>query len=188
MSRRQPRIASGVRPLEAVLFTIGAVFLAWYGFVAVEAAIYQRVKGAELNRAPVAARALARGSAIGRLEIPRLTMTSVVVEGDDDATLKVAVGHLPDTPLPWQPGNAAFAGHRDTFFRALRRVEHGDEIRLVTPRGTFRYRVDDRMIVEPHHVSVLKATKRPVLTLITCYPFTYTGNAPQRFVVRATRQ
>jgi sortase A len=124
---------------------------------------------------------------IGRLEIPRIGLSAVVMEGDDDETLKVAVGHLPDTPLPWQEGNVALAGHRDTFFRSLRYVRTGNEIRLVTPRGTFRYRATRQVVVDPHDLSVLDHSPRVALTLITCYPFDFVGPAPRRFVVHAER-
>jgi sortase A len=97
------------------------------------------------------------------------------------------VGHLPDTPLPWEEGNSALAAHRDTFFRPLTDVTIGDPIRLTTPRGGFEYRVGEILIVEPGDVWVLEASDRPTLTLITCYPFTYVGLAPRRFVVRAWR-
>jgi sortase A len=109
------------------------------------------------------------------------------MEGDDEKTLKVAVGHLPDTPLPWQEGNAALAGHRDSFFRPLQDVQTGDEIRLATPRGTFLYRATRRMVVEPEELWVLEASPDAALTLITCYPFNHVGPAPRRFVVHAER-
>jgi sortase A len=124
---------------------------------------------------------------IGRLEIPRIGLSAVVMDGDDENTLNVAVGHLSDTPLPWQEGNAALAGHRDTFFRPIRRVHTGDEIRLVTPRGTFRYRTTRQMIVEPDELWVLDPSPTAALTLITCYPFDFVGPAPRRFVVHAER-
>jgi sortase A len=109
------------------------------------------------------------------------------MEGDDENTLKVAVGHPPDTPLPWQEGNAALAGHRDTFFCPLRRLQTGDEIRLVTPRGTLRYRATRQMVVEPEAFWVLDRSSAAALTLITCYAFNFVGPAPRRLVVHAER-
>ena len=105
-----------------------------------------------------------------------------MVEGDDEDTLNVAVGHLPDTPLPWQAGNSALAGHRDTFFRALKGVRLGDEIRLATSHGELRYRVERTLVIEPDDLSVLEPSPKPGLTLITCFPFSY---APHRFIVQA---
>ena len=83
------------------------------------------------------------------LDVPRLGLTTPVVEGDDDVTLKRAVGHLPDTPLPWQGGNSAIAGHRDGLFRPLKDIKVGDEIRFRGSRANLRYRVTKTAIVEP---------------------------------------
>lgn len=127
------------------------------------------------------------GGLIGALDIPRLGLSSVVVEGDDDGTLKVAVGHLPDTPMPWEEGNAALAGHRDTFFRALKDVRVGDEIALQTVHGTLRYRVSRTLVVDPGDLWVLDPSPASPLTLVTCFPFPYVDRAPQRFVVHAAR-
>lgn len=130
----------------------------------------------------------ATGTALGVLRIPRLGVSTVVAEGDDEGTLKVAIGHLPDTPMPWQEGNSALAAHRDTFFRPLRNIRVGDELQFIAVgRRALHYRVRETMIVEPGDVWVLDATPQPTLTLITCYPFSFVGNAPQRFVVRAER-
>ena len=140
---------------------------------------------AELPRVPASNRPIE--PVIGLLDIPRLDVSVVVLEGDDDQTLRLAVGHLPDTPLPWDDGNMSMAGHRDTFFRALRQLHVGDNIQIVTTRGTFDYRVSHMVIVGPEELSVLRPDDGTALTLITCYPFTYLGNAPQRFVVQAER-
>ena len=122
---------------------------------------------------------------IGRLEIRRLNVSVIVMEGDDAATLAQAVGHLPDTALPWQQGNAVIAGHRDTFFRPLKNVREGDEIRVTTTRGIFDYRVIRTEIVEPDDLSVLAPISTRSLTLVTCYPFFFVGPAPQRFIIHA---
>jgi sortase A len=108
-----------------------------------------------------------------------------VVEGDSDAVLDRAIGHLPDTPLPWKPGNSALAAHRDTIFRPLRSVRLGDVLRLKTPHGDFDYRVRETLIVKPEDVWVLDPTPVTTLTLISCWPFDYIGHAPERFIVRA---
>jgi sortase A len=93
---------------------------------------------------------------------------------------------VPGTALPGDEGNVGLAGHRDTFFRRLSDIQTGDEITMATPEGTFRYVVERTLVVEPHDVWVLDSTVHPSLTLVTCYPFTYLGTAPQRFIVRAT--
>jgi sortase A len=126
------------------------------------------------------------GEVIGRLDIPRLKMSAAVAEGDDEKTLSKAIGHLPDTPLPWHRwGNAGLAAHRDGLFRPLEQIKVKDEVRLVTPRGEYHYRVTKTHIVDPNEVWVLAPTKKPTVTLITCYPFSFVGNAPRRFIVQA---
>jgi sortase A len=122
---------------------------------------------------------------VGRLEVPRLGVSVIVMEGDDEATLARSVGHVRGTALPWEPGNVVMAGHRDTFFRPLRNVREGDEIRVTTASGTFNYRVTGTEIVEPDDVSVLDPTPMRSLTLVTCYPFFYIGPAPRRFIIHA---
>ena len=180
--------------IERVLLGTGIVCLAWWGVASLQATRYQSQQRAALERMRLAAphvvnasAVLAAGSAIGALDIPRLGLSAMIAEGDDDATLEVAIGHLPDTPLPWQEGNSAIAGHRDTFFRPLQHIRVGDELRVSTANGNFRYQVQQTMVVGPNDVWVLDATERPTLTLITCYPFRYVGKAPRRFIVRAER-
>jgi sortase A len=140
---------------------------------------------------PVAERilpsALPTGEAIGTLEIVRLGLSGVVAEGDTDAVLDRAIGHVRDTPLPWQEGNSALAAHRDRIFRPLRGIRSGDIVRLKTPHGDFDYEVHDTLIVKPEDVWVLDPTGTTMLTLISCFPFNYIGSAPERFIVRAQR-
>lgn len=125
------------------------------------------------------------GEDLGRIEIPRLRISSIIRQGVDDTTLSRAVGHVPYTALPGQTGNVGLAAHRDSYFRELRDVRAGDLIRLVTPKGTFEYHVESLRIVHPTNVEVLDPTPNPSLTLVTCYPFNYVGHAPKRFIVRA---
>ncbi len=122
---------------------------------------------------------------IGRIEIPRLRLRTIVAEGADPLVLHRAVGHLPKTAFPGEPGNVVLAGHRDSFFSSLEEVRSGDRIRITTPDGAFEYRVDAKSVVRPEQTEVLTHTSVPTLTLITCYPFHYLGPAPKRYVIRA---
>jgi len=128
---------------------------------------------------------LARGDLIGRIEIPRLQISTVIFEGTDGSILRDGAGHLTGSALPDQNGNVVVAAHRDSFFRPLRKIEKQDAIQLITPAGTKNYRVDSIEIVDPDRVDVVAPTRDSELTLITCYPFDWWGHAPQRFVVRA---
>jgi sortase A len=186
---------------ERLLLVIALVSLGYYSYVTAEAYLYQAYETRELDailqnatEPPTGAAtvtsvrrrpATAQGSPIGRIEIPRLGVSAVVRAGADARTLRLAVGHIAGTAFPGDRGNVGLAGHRDTFFRKLRDIRPGDVIRVVTPDGTFTYRVSRTNIVNPGDVWVLDPTDQPVLTLVTCYPFSYVGSAPQRFIVRA---
>jgi sortase A len=173
----------------------GLISLAKVGLDAARAAVYQRQYRSALHEAAQSQPSLVAGTAaspspgqpIGWLEIPRIRVSAAVVHGDSEALLKTAIGHLPNTPLPWSGGNSALAGHRDTFFRPLRDVRLGDTVRLKTPAGQLEYRVRETFIVDPEDVWVLESTPAPMLTLITCFPFDFVGKAPRRFIVRAER-
>jgi sortase A len=136
----------------------------------------------------VRTRAQARETGVvGRLRIQRLGLSAMVGEGIDDRTLDRAVGHIPGSAFPGEEGNVALAGHRDTFLRRLSRVRRGDRIQIVTPDGSFEYRVERTRVVSPRAVHVLRNTGEPLLTIVTCYPFRAIGPAPDRFVVHARR-
>lgn len=134
-----------------------------------------------------AKRKLRREEFVGRIEIPRVKVSAVVKEGVDTKTLSRAVGHVPYTALPGEKGNVGVAAHRDTFFRGLRNVRHGDTIRVVTLEGVYLYEVDSMKIVWPKNVEVLDPTPEERITLVTCYPFNYIGSAPKRFIVQGKR-
>ena len=125
------------------------------------------------------------GGVIGEIDVPRLGIQTMVVEGDSNKILRRAVGHMPETPLPWESGNVALAGHRDSFFRPLRNVRSGDAITLKTVNGDFQYEVESTEVVPANDMHVLDASSGRTLTLITCFPFYYIGSAPNRFIVRA---
>lgn len=140
------------------------------------------------DRVASAGRATVRTRPVwGRIEIPAIGLSSMILEGIDRETLQRGVGHIPGTAFPGQPGNVALAGHRDTFFRALRKIRKDDEIKVETLEGAFRYRVDFTKVAAPEETEVLNGSSDAVLTLVTCYPFSFVGSAPQRFVVRAHR-
>ncbi len=177
---------------QRALVACAVVLLGYCGFVLADAWIFQRREGRDLDRLVRERRAASEGAPaaaadglIGRLEIPRLLLSTVVVEGIDTTTLKRAVGHIPGTALPGQPGNVGVAGHRDTFFRPLKDLRIKDEIQFSTPRGNFKYEVESLRVVNPDNVGVLAPSGENVLTMVTCYPFNYVGAAPKRWIVRA---
>jgi sortase A len=187
------------RWLNRALIAFGLACVIFYSVVTVHTWRYQRAAKSQIERmisierseaareyVPDVLKPLKTGEIIGRVDIPRLKLSAAVAEGDDDKTLGKAVGHLPDTPLPWQRrGNVALAAHRDGLFRNLGGIRLNDDIRVVTARGEYHYRVTKTHIVDPDDVWVIAPTDTPTITLITCYPFSFVGNAPRRFIVKA---
>ena len=130
-------------------------------------------------------RKIPEGGVVARIEIPRMKFRAIAFEGTSNATLAKGVGHFAGSSLPDAKGNIVFAAHRDTFFAPLENIRRGDMIEVSTARKTLRYRVEEIKVVDPASMEVVQPTATPMLTLITCYPFSYLGAAPQRFVVRA---
>jgi sortase A len=174
--------------ISRILFVIGAGCLGLYVFFTVQAYMHQAALERELYQplpskvtaAPPRPRRLAEGDLFGRLEIPRLNLSVMVMEGDADSILRLGAGHVPGTPL-------AIAGHRDTFFRPLKDIKLNDTIKFTSPEGTSEYRVISTQIVGPTDTYVLNAKDDSTLTLITCYPFYYVGPAPKRFIIQAQK-
>ena len=207
MKSRRARTSRARRWAEVCLLLAGAAGVGIWGWSHVRMAVSQMWANHELDhriarQQPSTAPApgvrpapLANGALIGRLEIPRLKLRAVVREGAGRATLDVALGHIPGTALPGQPGNVAVAGHRDTLFRGLRHIEKDDVIQFQTPGGNYDYKVESTSIVKPSDVGVLRASAQPEMTLVTCYPFYYVGfrarsfhceSAPGRCAVRTS--
>jgi sortase A len=187
---------------QAALLVLGCLGLGFCAFAYFQAALFQRYEQwrlektlastiertdalHEASRPPLKSRARADGETLGRIEIPRLGLSVVLVEGVRRRDLRVAVGHIPGTAPPNEVGNLGVAGHRDTFFRELRRIRRDDVVIVRTSTGPIVYSVESISVVKPTNTDVLGASTQPVLTLITCYPFHYIGSAPERFIVRA---
>ena len=131
---------------------------------------------------------IAEGHALTRLEIPRLGVDVVVVQGTSPAALRAGAGHYPKTPLPGEAGNVAIAGHRTTYGKPFNRLDEmrpGDRIILTTPLARNVYEVTQPpWVVEAHDWSPIREypATGAWLTLTTCHP---EGSADYRIVVRA---
>ena len=167
--------------------TLGIFALGYAGFVYADSHAYQALEMKKIRQAGRLAgpRVLAEGDVIGEIQVPRLGLSAIVVQGDSPANLRRAVGHLSKSAMPGEWGNVALAGHRDTFFRPLRDIQVDDEIRFKTPEHSFEYIVESIQVVAPRDIRVLEPSSGHELTFITCFPFRYVGPAPKRFVVRA---
>jgi sortase A len=190
-----------VRAVDAVqgaLFAVAVASLGSAGLMVLDARLYdlrQRQEAREWSRGgsagegplrgSYARRRAARGQSWGRLESAERGLSAPLIEGIEARALRHAVGHVPGTAFPGEPGNVVLAGHRDMHFRPLREMKADDVIQLTTPDGTFDYRVVGLEVVGPQDTEVMAPTRGPQLTLITCYPFQYIGPAPYRYVVRA---
>jgi len=195
------RARRSLRWSRNAFLVIGVLALGYSGFVVLDSKLYQANQARHFQQqlesggspfasiVPVAyPRATpAAGNALGRIEIARIGLTAMIMEGTDGRTLRRAVGHVRGTPMPGQRGNVAIAGHRDTFFRPLRNIQTDDEITLTTLGGSYRYLVDSAQVVSPDDTQVLDNSGDTILTLITCYPFYFVGPSPKRFIVRAHR-
>ncbi|HEY1501796.1 MAG TPA: class D sortase [Acidobacteriaceae bacterium] len=201
--------------LEALLLAAGVVLLALYGASRVDSLLTSRTLlkampavqssessmaragnaslGASLPDDPgatdTAGESIDRGTEnlpLAVLRIPKIHLEVPVLDGSDALTLNHAAGRIEGTALPGEPGNIGIAAHRDSFFRDLGKLRVGDSLMLESAKGTEIYIVDGTQIVMPSNVSVLNPRPAPSLTLVTCYPFGYFGNAPQRYIVTAT--
>jgi len=165
----------------------GILAMGYAGFVFADSHAYQTIELKKFKQAGLLSEPhiLAEGDVIGEIQVPRLGLNAIVVQGDSPANLRRAVGHLSKSALPGEWGNVALAGHRDTFFRTLRDIRLGDEIKFKTRERSFEYLVESIEVVAPTDIRVLKSSTGHDLTLLTCFPFHYVGPAPNRFVVRA---
>ena len=126
------------------------------------------------------------GAPLAVLSIPRLRLDVPVFEGTDGPTLSQGAGRIAGTAQPGESGNIGIAAHRDGFFRSLKDIHMGDRIELAQLQHQFIYTVDNIMVVDPSDATALKARAQPSLTLVTCYPFYFVGDAPRRYIVQAS--
>jgi sortase A len=145
--------------------------------------------GTERGRMAVLAGQMERrtgtGGALGRIEMPRIGVKFVFVQGAGSKSLRNGPGHYPDTVLPGQRGTVGIAGHRTTFlapFRHIDRLRRGDRVVLSMPYGRFTYAVEGSRVVSPANITVLRATRKDRLVLTTCTPL---FSAAKRLVVTA---
>src|SRR5437588_972433 len=176
--------------LECVCWSAGAAAIVWFAWASWSSAKFQSQQTQQLKilqQTPVEKTLAREGAPFGEISIPRLGLSAMVAEGVDEKTLHHAVGHFPESSTPEGAGTVALAGHRDTFFRPLANIRLHDLVMLETPHGKYQYEVVHTAIVGPQHVEVVQPSPESDLTLVTCYPFRYVGQAPLRFIVQAVR-
>lgn len=126
------------------------------------------------------------GDTIGLLYIPKLDRDLPIIEGTNPEELDRGVGHYLGTAFPGQKDQIVLSGHRDTVFRNFDQLVIGDTFVLKLPYGTFEYEIFDTEIVPADDTTVIRSTApEEILTVTTCYPFYFIGNAPDRFIFYA---
>jgi len=126
------------------------------------------------------------GNNIGSLMIPALNRKLPIFEGTGDKELNKGVGHFIQSVLPGEEDNCVFSGHRETAFIQIGKLKIGDKLIVQTSAGTFTYEVNGTRIVHADDKTVIVPTDHAVLTMTTCYPFNFIGNAPDRYIVSAS--
>jgi len=127
------------------------------------------------------------GEEFGQIIIESAAIEYPVINGDSEKQLLIAVGHYFGSRYPGENGNVVLAGHRNSFFKNLGEVEEGDKVLFNANYGKYvyqyEYRVTEIKIIKRKDESIMDPTDKERLTLYTCYPFNYIGNAPKRYVV-----
>jgi sortase A len=186
-----------LRWTQNILLMAGVLALCYVALTLLYAKLYQnaanhsldqQIQAEEQQPASPSMPPMKEGDLLGKIEIPRLGLSVAVLQGTSYKTLLLGVGHIKGTAYPGESGNVGMAGHRDTYFRALKDIRMGDEIQIQTATGLSRYEVDWVKIVAPTENKLLAPSAESALTLVTCYPFYYIGAAPKRYVVHARRQ
>lgn len=190
---------TGVSYIEAGCWIVGVACTLIYGLSRADAELGRRLDVAKVMqatepdyqswsegriRAYKASLEVATGPLIGTLRIPAVQLEVPLYGDTSELHLNRGVGLIEHMSAPGHGGNLGIAGHRDGFFRVLKNVRAGEEIEIRTLSGLYRYRISELHVVEPSDARLLSPTGQPSITLVTCYPFYFVGNAPQRFVVR----
>ncbi|MBU3113781.1 class D sortase [Clostridium lacusfryxellense] len=126
------------------------------------------------------------GDNIGSLTIPALNRKLTIIQGTSVDNLREGVGHFTQSVLPGEADNCVLSGHRDTVFRKVGSLKIGDLLILKTSAGTFTYEISGTRIVHKDDKTVIVPTDNAILTMTTCYPFNFIGNAPDRYIISAT--
>jgi sortase A len=126
-----------------------------------------------------------KGEMFGNLFIPKLNADLPIYHGTDEDELEKGVGHFAGSVLPGEKDNSVLSGHRDTVFRKLGDVGKGDLLVVMTDAGEFTYKVRKVRIVDADDRTVIVPKPRATLTVTTCYPFDFIGDAPERYILVA---
>lgn len=200
-----PARSQSLRWIEVTIWVLAGVLLTSFGTAQVLSAAAQQQaiaavrfagstpdqslwSGSRVRRYEAARVDASAAPVLGILSAPSIGLEAAVFDGATDRNLNLGIARVEGTAKVGERGNLGIAGHRDGYFRALRNIAKGDELQLETVDGDWTYRVVDIFVVDPDDVYVLEAGTEQTITLITCYPFYFVGNAPRRFIVRAVAE
>jgi sortase A len=186
------------RKISLLLLTGGFFFisLAGYEFFKTTSGQNKALESAQklvrLEEAPLmndASLSVTNDKVMGILSIPTLKEELPIIRGVSEEDLEKGVGYYEGTALPNEGDQIVLSGHRDTVFKRLGELELGDELVVEMPNGTFTYVIEETFVVEADDRTVIRSTA-PIekLTLTTCYPFHFIGDAPQRYIINAIRK
>ena len=120
------------------------------------------------------------------MTIPKIKAELAIVEGTDPNDLKKGVGHYKGSYFSGENGQIVLSGHRDTVFRRLGELKTGDIFEIQMANGKFKYELTETKIVDKDDRTIitLQNTKEELI-VITCYPFRFVGDAPERYIIYA---
>ncbi len=127
----------------------------------------------------------ASGEVMGEVIIPSISLKYPLIHGTLDEHLAKGIGHYAGSVYPGEGGNVIISGHRDTVFRNLGDLKMGDTITINTSYGSYTYKASSTRIVDKNDRTVIVPSDKEMLTMTTCYPFSYIGSAPKRYIVIA---
>lgn len=180
--------------LSAISLAGGIAVIGLAGFAAHESAIEigkhflpeaQKNWQANSSNNPVIRKEIPAGEFLGTIEIPSIKRSVNIFQGTSENELSRGVGHFIQSVMPGVSDNSVLSGHRDTVFSKLGKVRLGSKIKITVQSGIFTYTVNRIRIVSRDDRTVIVSTEKATLTLSTCYPFTFIGNAPERYIVVA---
>ena len=122
---------------------------------------------------------------IGILSIPALEETYPIIEGTDEEMLMKGVGHYATTALPGGNEQILLSGHKGTVFQRLGELQPGDRFIVDMGYGSYEYEMRESEILAADDTTVITPRGEEVLTLSTCYPFSYIGSASERYIIYA---
>lgn len=126
------------------------------------------------------------GKTVGLLSIPKLDEDLPIIEGTHEDELAQGVGHYAGTAYPFQNDQIVLSGHRDTVFRRMGELELGDILTVQMEYGERSYEIVETQIVDADDRTIIVPTAPDeVLTVTTCYPFSFIGSAPDRYIITA---